>query len=136
MKPSRVSAELRKIASGIDNCSTKVRPDLVSRDLRRVLAAMDTDTAGNGSPFILVHVWGDGSGIYTESTNITPPDGKYMNIGLPNSDDQLFVVHQDVFDNPDFIKEQFKDHLWDDALEHVSGHKVDEVAKGLGVDLD
>ena len=41
MKPSQVSARLRRIASSIDSCSTPVRPDLVSRDLRRVLAAMD-----------------------------------------------------------------------------------------------
>jgi hypothetical protein len=40
MKPSRVSAELRRIAAGIDRCSTRVRRDLVSRDLRRVLSAM------------------------------------------------------------------------------------------------
>ncbi len=42
MKPSQVSAELRRIASGIDSCSTEVRPDLVSRDLRRVLASVRT----------------------------------------------------------------------------------------------
>lgn len=41
MKPSRVSAELRRIASGINECSKPVRPDLVERDLKKVLAAMD-----------------------------------------------------------------------------------------------
>lgn len=40
MRPSRVSAELKKIASRIDSCE-RPRPDLVSRDLRRVLAGME-----------------------------------------------------------------------------------------------
>ena len=47
MKPSRVSARLRYVAAGIDNCSTLVRRDLVRRDLRRVVsmmrAAIDSD---------------------------------------------------------------------------------------------
>lgn len=49
MKPSQVSAELKKIASSIENCSTKVRPDLVTRDLRQVLAAV-----GGGTEFHMV----------------------------------------------------------------------------------
>jgi hypothetical protein len=43
MRPSQVSRELRRIAAGIDRCSTRVRRDLVSRDVRRVLAAVDGD---------------------------------------------------------------------------------------------
>ncbi|KKL59536.1 hypothetical protein LCGC14_2214320, partial [marine sediment metagenome] len=52
MKPSQVSAELKRIASSIDSCSTKVRPDLVSRDLRRVLAAMEIDWEKKISDYI------------------------------------------------------------------------------------
>jgi len=43
MRPSDVSKELRRIAAGIDR-SEKPRPDLVGRDLRVVLSAME-DTA-------------------------------------------------------------------------------------------
>ena len=133
MKPSQVSAELKRIASSIDK-SGRPRSGLVNRDLRHVLAAMENEAIGAGSPFMLIHVWGDESGILAESTDITPPDGKYMDIGIPNSDDRLFVAHRDAYDDPNFIKEQFKEHLWEDALEHVSGGKADAVKAALGID--
>ena len=41
MKPSQVSAELRHMASSIDRCRTAPRSDLVTRDLRRVLAGLE-----------------------------------------------------------------------------------------------
>jgi hypothetical protein len=43
MKPSQLSVVLRRIAVGIDNCEGPVRPDLVSRDLKKILVAMDDD---------------------------------------------------------------------------------------------
>ena len=41
MKPSDAVTELRRIAAGIAACKTETRRDLVIRDLRRVLAAID-----------------------------------------------------------------------------------------------
>ena len=43
MRPSQVSAELRRVAAGIDRCRKSVRRDLVARDLGRVLSALDPD---------------------------------------------------------------------------------------------
>lgn len=47
MRMSKVSAELRRVAAGIDRCE-RPRPDLVTRDLMRVAAAVD------GTPFHMV----------------------------------------------------------------------------------
>ncbi len=66
MKPSRVSARLRRIAANIDSCNVSVRPDLVRRDLHRVLAAMEgglsvlnqpteVDVPGHGIVTVTVH---------------------------------------------------------------------------------
>lgn len=46
MEPSQVSTRLRRIAAGIDKCKGSVRPDLVTKDLRRVLAAMENGEEG------------------------------------------------------------------------------------------
>jgi hypothetical protein len=90
MRPSRVSAELRRIAAGIDSCSTRVRRDLVSRDVRRVLTAMQTGDGHeidgvtveatvtgtfDGQPFEAKLYWEPTTGDPADFEPVSGPDG-------------------------------------------------------------
>lgn len=69
--------------------------------------------------FVLLHVWGDESGVNTSSTDLVPPDGRVVDVGIPNTDDMLIVVDKALLSDPAFLKEWFKPHLWDDVKEHA-----------------
>lgn len=69
--------------------------------------------------YVKLHVWGDESGINTEPTDMVPPDGRVLEIGIPNSDDLLMVVDRALLSDPEFVKEWFKPHLWDDVAEEA-----------------
>ena len=57
------------------------------------------------SEFVLVHVWGDSSGVAVQPTEVRPPDGKFMDIGIPNSYDRLFVCRKDLLQDKDFVSQ-------------------------------
>jgi len=65
--------------------------------------------------YTLLHVWGDESGVCTKSTEIVPPDGRVLNIGIPNSYDVLLVVRDDLLDDQEFLDEWIPKHLHDEA---------------------
>jgi len=64
--------------------------------------------------FILLHVWGDESGISTDPTDLVPPDGKVLNVGIPNSNDTLIVVDKALLNDPGFARDWIPKHLWDE----------------------
>jgi len=82
MKPTQVSQALRRIASGIDN-STNPNRSLVSRDLRRVLSAMEQEAAG---ATVIVHVHGDGTYTDVMTTDAVAPRSEFERIDLDNGD--------------------------------------------------
>ncbi len=115
MKPSEVSGVLNQIASAIDN-SRNPSPGLVSRDLKKIIRRLATPYSGG---FTIVHIWGDESGIYAEDSTVVPPDGKFLDIGLPNSYDRLFVGDNSTLKDKAFIKENIPAGLYNEYGEAV-----------------
>jgi len=110
MEPSQVSYVLNQIATAIDN-SENPRADLVIEDLKRVVAALAP------GQYVMVSIIGDSSAIFVGDTDLVPPDGKYMNIDIPNSDDVLFVVDPALLKDPQFIADHIPSHLVDELAE-------------------
>ena len=110
MKPSQVSAELRRVAAEIDNCSKPVRPDLVARDLRRVaadVAGLDVALVGTDGSLATVHIKGDFQGVRLDHDLDMDMDGNYaawkadpIPVGGPLWDDLMAAVgeSQDLID--------------------------------------
>ena len=69
--------------------------------------------------FVLLHVWGDESGIYCEDTKIVPPDGRLLNVGLPNSHDVLVVARKDLLEDQSFLDQWIPEHLHEEARDEA-----------------
>jgi hypothetical protein len=81
-------------------------------------AANRHPSARDGGGFVLLHVWGDQSGICSGGTEVVPPDGRLLSVGIPNSDDVLLVVRRDLLTDQGFLDEWIPDFLHDECREH------------------
>jgi hypothetical protein len=114
MKPSQISFILRKIATNIEN-SKKPHRDLVSKDLRKVLAALTqplSDRHDYGTtaalqvkdlPGEFLEEWGDYVGMTTEK-RLSDSAIEYM-VGIAVPKDRLIEMYGEVPSREEFLKE-------------------------------
>jgi hypothetical protein len=111
MKPSQLAAKLRQIATTIDNSKQPDRA-FVARDLKRVLAGMDS---GSGS--LIVHIHGDGEMIDVVQSSSMASTKPFDSLTLPKGDILIIAKSlDDIKSNMDMSNEALLDALFNRGL--------------------